>query len=152
LLYTDKFHIFAHTTDSTMDFKFRLESKTECYDKLVGWWKTHEAFEGKFIPYSSMPNRIFTVYKDEIDLYSVAVYITDSDMCWIGWITSNPASKIKSRYKALEYLYEQISNTMKSQGFSIVISKTKQSGLMKTLTNTGFINIEPSTNFYIKNL
>lgn len=152
MLYTDKFHIFAHITDFIMNFKFRLESKAECYDKLVDWWKTHKAFEGELIPYSSLPRRVFTVYKGDTDLYSVAVYITDSDMCWIGWITSNPASKIKSRYKALDYLYEQISNTMRSQGYSIVISKTKQTGLMKTLKNTGFINIEPNTNFYIKNL
>lgn len=135
-----------------MDFNWRLESKSICYGKLKDWWTTHKAFEGEFIPYSSMPNRVFTVSNEDKDLYSVAVYITDSDMCWIGWITSNPYSKPRDRNKALEFLYTQICVEMKAQGFEIVISKTKQNGLMRTLKNTGFINIEPNTNFYIKNL
>lgn len=135
-----------------MEFNWKLEHKSTCYDKLVDWWVKHKAFEGETIPYKSMPNRVFTVSNKERDLYSVAVYITDSDMCWIGWITSNPSSALKERYKALEFLYGIISKEMKTQGFEIVISKTKQKGLMKTLKNTGFINIEPNTNFYIKKL
>ena len=133
-------------------FNWRLENKSVCYKKLTDWWSTHKAFEGNFIPYKSMPNRIFTVYKNDVDLYSVAVYITDSNMCWIGWITSNPNSKPSDRNKSLEFLYNKISLEMKIQGYDIIISKTKQSGLMRTLKNTGFINIEPKTNFYIKNL
>lgn len=138
------------------DFRWKLEDKSACYLRLVKWWKTHRAFEGGSIPYESMPNRVFSVMR-EIDgewteLYSVAVYATDSDMCWIGWITSNPETTLKNRHRALEYLYNIISIEMSKVGFSVLISKTKQTGLMRTLDKTGFMNIEPQTNFFIKNI
>lgn len=141
------------------DFTWRLENKAKCYSTLVDWWRKHEAFDGKLIPYNSMPNRVFTVsntkkdvygkWSVKTDLYSVAVYATDSNICGIGWITSNPYAKIKEKYKALEFLYDIILNEMGTQGFDIVLSKTKQTGLMRTLKSTGFINIEPNTNVFL---
>ena len=131
---------------------YYLEKKGDCYGTLKDWWKQHEAFEGNDIPYESMPTRVFTVARNGVELYKVDVYATDSDMCWIGWITANPYTTMRQRYKALEFLYNKISEYMSSIGFNVMISKTKQTGLMKTLDNTGFINIEPQTNFYIKDL
>ena len=59
---------------------------------------------------------------------------------------------MKERYKSLEFLYDKISKYMSSIGFNILVSKTKQTGLMRTLDNTGFDNVEPLTNFYIKQI
>lgn len=135
---------------------WKLERKEDCYKTLEKWWKQHKAFEGNNIPYESMPNRVFTALLKEdgetIELYKVAVYVTDSDMCWIGWITSNPETTLKQRYRALEFLYKHIAFHMYTEGYNVLISKTKQTGLMKALDNTGFLNIEPQTNFYIKDL
>ena len=131
---------------------FTLENKNQCYGTLVEWWEKHKAFNGTAIPFESIPNRIFTVCRDGVELYKVAVYSTDSDMCWIGWITSNPHTTMKERYKSLEFLYDKISKYMSSIGFNILVSKTKQTGLMRTLDNTGFDNVEPLTNFYIKQI
>lgn len=135
-----------------MDFNFKLEDKSVCYERLTKWWEKHKAFEGEYIPYESMPHRIFTISNDIRDLYSVAIYISDSNICWIGWITSNPDSAPREKVKALEELYGYISKIMKEHGFDIIISKTKQRGLARALNNNGFINIEPNTNFYIKNI
>ena len=140
-----------------MKFNWRLEDKSVCYEKLKRWWDLHEAFEGNHIPYNSMPNRVFTVSTEIegelIDLYSVAIIVTDTDMCWIGWITSNPLFENHSCKKgALEYLYGIIAIVMKSQGFESIVAHAKLNGLMKALENSGFVNAEPKTNFYIKNL
>jgi len=135
-----------------MEFNWRLEDKSLCYNKLVGWWDKHKAFNGSPIPYSSVPNRVFTVSKGDIDLYSIGIFITDTDICWVGWITSNPDSIPKDRVGALEYLYGIITIVMKSQGFVSMVSHTKLNSLMRALNNSGFINIEPETNLYIKEL
>jgi len=136
-------------TDSK--FNWRIENKEAIYNKLIAWWKKHNAFGGELIALKSLPNRMFVVSNDKDDLFIVPVYISDSDFCQIGFITSNPNANIKSKYKALDYLYEIISIVMKSQGFDIIVSKTKESGLMRALEHSNFKLIEES-NFYIKTL
>lgn len=139
-----------------MKFNWRLEDKSACYDRLKMWWDKHEAFQSNHIPYGSMPTRNFTVsaeVKDgEVDLYTIGIIITDTDICWVGWITSNPFAEAKYKIGALKYLYEVISIVMKSQGFETMVSHAKLKSLMNALNNSGFELIEPETNFYIKNL
>lgn len=139
-----------------MKFNWRLEDKSICYKRLQGWWDEHKAFENNHIPYNSVPNRIFTVSvdidNDPLDLYSIAIIVTDTDICWVGWITSNPNASPLLKGGALEYLYGIISIVMKSQGFESMVSHAKLKGLMKALDNSGFQLVEPETNFYIKNL
>ena len=139
-----------------MEFNWRLEDKSVCYKRLQMWWDEHKAFEDKHIPYNSVPTRIFTVSKDvedgEVDLYSIAIIITDTDICWVGWITSNPFAKATDKIGGLEYLYGIIATVMKSQGFETMVSHAKMNTLMNALEKSGFQLIEPLTNFYIKNL
>jgi hypothetical protein len=135
-----------------MEFNWKLEDKSVCYKRLQKWWDEHKAFDGNHIPYSATPSRIFTVANESKDLYSVAIIITDTDICWVGWITSNPDAVSKEKLGALEYLYGIIAIVMKSQGYESLVSHAKVNNLMKALDNSGFINIEPNTNFYIKNL
>lgn len=135
-----------------MDFNWRLEDKSLCYKRLQAWWDEHQAFDGNHIPYNSTPNRIFTVSNDSIDLYSIGIIVTDTDICWVGWITSNPKAKPKEKIGALKYLYEIISIVMKSQGFESMVSHAKLNSLMTALDESGFTSVEKNTNFYIKNL
>lgn len=134
-----------------MEFQWRLVDKKDYYKTLLGWWQKHKAFNEKVIEYSRMPNRVFIVSKGGEDLFAVTVYISDSTICWIGWITSNPDAKLRNKYGALEYLYEIISIVMKSQGYDCIISKTNERGLIKALENSAFVITEKS-NFYIKNI
>jgi len=139
-----------------MKFNWKLEDKSLAYKRLQMWWDEHKAFDNKHIPYNSMPKRIFTVSTEvenvELDLYSIGIIITDTDICWVGWITSNPFAESKYKVGALKYLYEIISVVMKSQGFEFMVSHAKEKSLMNALKNSGFDLIEPETNFYIKNL
>lgn len=134
-----------------MEFKHRLTHKRQYYDTLVDWWESHKAFGNKVIEYDRMPDRVFIVSKGGEDLFAISVYVSDSTICWIGWITSNPTAKIKNKYKALEYLYDAISKDMSKQGYDCIISKTNERGLAKALENSAFVLTEQS-NFYIKNI
>ncbi len=134
-----------------MEFNWRLEEKANCYETLVDWWNRHEAFNKKLIEYKRIPNRVFFVSKGGVDLFSVTVYISDSTICWIGWITSNPDAKLRDKHGALEYLYEIITVVMKSQGFDCIISKTNDRSLIRALERSDF-TITETSNFYVKNI
>lgn len=129
-------------------FDWRIENKKDFYGTIVEWWKKHKAFNEKVIEYKALPNRIFIVSSDGIDLFAVPVYITDSDFCHIGWITSNPDAPLKSKGGALEYLYGIISIVMKSQGFDRILSKTNDRSLMRVLENSEYKFIEKANWFY----
>lgn len=133
------------------EFEWRLADKSECYQQLLSWWRSHDAFHGKIIEYKTLPNRIFIVSNKGKDLFAIPVYISDSDFCYIGWVTGNPEAGIKEKYGALEFLYKVIFIVMKSQGFDHILSKTNESGLRRVLENTGFQDAD-KTHFYIKNL
>lgn len=130
---------------------WRLENKQDVYDQLIEWWKSHKAFNNKIIELKSLPTRIFIVSKEEVDLFAVPVYISDSDFCYIGWVTSNPSANIRDKVGALEYLYNIISIVMKSQGFDHILSKANAKSLQKITEKTGFTNVGETT-YYIKNL
>ena len=134
-------------------FKWRLENKstTDFLDTLYSWWEKHEAFNKKSIEYKSLPSRIFVVSNDTKDLFAVPVYISDSDFCYIGWVTSNPDATLREKTSALDYLYNIISIVMKSQGFDHIISKANAKSLQRVAERNGFINVGETT-YHIKNL
>lgn len=132
-------------------FNWRLENKNDCYELLVSWWKKHNAFNNKIIEFKSLPTRIFIVSNEDKDLFAVPVYISDSDFCYIGWVTSNPDAGLRERVGALDYLYEIISIVMKSQKFDHILSKANAKSLQRVAERSGFINVGETT-YHVKNL
>ena len=134
-------------------FTWRLENKnsTDFLDTLYSWWEKHEAFNNKVIEFKSLPTRIFVVTKNGEDLFAVPVYISDSDFCYIGWVTSNPDAALRDKALALDYLYNIISIVMKSQGFDHILSKANAKSLQRVAERNGFNNVGETT-YHIKNL
>ena len=130
---------------------WKLLSKDDVYPTLLEWWKKHKAFNDKIIEHKSLPNRIFVVSNKDKDLFVVPVYISDSDFCYIGWVTSNPDSSPREKVGALDYLYNIISIVMKAQGFDHILSKANAKSLQRVAERTGFINVGTTT-YHIKNL
>ena len=131
--------------------KWKLERKDECYDLLCEWWRKHEAFGGGIIPKESLPERIFFVINDGIRLFAVPVYVSDSDFCYIGWVTSNPNVNSRSKVGALEFLYNIISAHMEMEGFKRILSKANNKSLQRISMRAGFESAGETT-YYIKNL
>ena len=132
-------------------FSWKLLHKTDCYDTLCSWWTKHKAFDEKLIAEKSLPSRVFVVSNEERDLFAVPVYVSDSDFCYIGWVTSNPDATPKEKVGALDYLYDIISTVMKSQGFDHIMSKANARSLQRIAERNGFINVGQTT-YHVKNL
>ena len=134
-------------------FNWRLENKntTDFLETLFNWWEGHKAFNNKKIEFKSLPTRIFVVGNKEKDLFAVPVYISDSDFCYIGWVTSNPEASLSEKKGALEFLYNIISIVMKSQGFDHILSKANARSLQRVAEKCGFENVG-KTVYHIKKL
>ena len=127
----------------------RLENKKDFYNTLCIWW---DEWNFPHVSYTSLPERIFVVSKEGIDLYAIPVYVGDSDICMIGFVTGNKKSTKKLRFGALNILNKYIEEVMKRDGYRIIMTVTGTSALKKMFSDEDYILSGKDYNEYIKKL
>lgn len=127
----------------------RLESKDTFYDTLCEWWA-----DWKFpvVAITSLPERIFVVSNDGVDLYAIPVYFGDSDLCWIGFVTGNKRSTKLQRDGALEYLLDMVELHMKSLGARIAMTVSGTPVLKRLYERSDYVISAEGINEYIKRI
>jgi hypothetical protein len=132
-------------------FDWRLETKETFYDTLLEWWKKHNAFGGEKLDFDLLPSRVFVVSRGGVDLYALSIYVTDSTLCWVGWVTSNPEAESAYKVGALDFIYEIAIIAMKGQGYKTMLSHASDKNLIKALEVNNFTSTGESI-FYTKKL
>lgn len=127
----------------------RLESKDTFYSTLCEWWT-----DWKFpvVAITSLPERIFVVSNDGVDLYAIPVYFGDSDLCWIGFVTGNKRSTKLQRDGALEYLLDMVELHMKSIGARIAMTVSGTPVLKRLYERSEYVLSAEGINEYIKRI
>lgn len=130
-------------------FSYRLESKDTFYDTLCEWWA-----DWKFpvVSITSLPERIFVVSNDGVDLYAIPVYFGDSDLCWIGFVTGNKKSTKAQRDGALEYLLDMVEYYMKGIGARIAMTVSGTPVLKRLYERSDYVISAEGINEYIKRI
>lgn len=128
---------------------WRLENKASFYDTLVKWW---DEWNFPIVSYSSLPERIFVVSYNEIDLYAIPVYVGDSDMCWIGFVTGNKNTTKKQRIGALDYLLDKVETCMKYNGYKVILTISGTPSLKKLFKDNNYDISSGDTNEYVKRI
>lgn len=130
-------------------FSYRLESKDTFYDTLCEWWA-----DWKFpvVAITSLPERIFVVSNDGVDLYAIPVYFGDSDLCWIGFVTGNKNSTKSQRDGALEYLLDMVEYYMKGIGARIAMTVSGTPVLKRLYERSDYVISAEGINEYIKKI
>lgn len=132
-----------------MELKWRLESREALYDTLVKWWND---WGFPVLPYKSLPATIFVVYNEQEDLYAVPMYLSNSDMCWLGFPTSNKQAAKESKEGALQFLLDKIATCLKYQGYDRIITTSFNPKLMGIFEECGYILSDEKTNYFTKEL
>lgn len=134
-------------------FKFKVESRDTYYDKLCQWWREHKF---PVMPKSSVPTRIFVVYVEEgrknIDLYALPVWLSDSDMAWLGFPTSNRNAPTMLKEGALEFLMDKLETCLRYEGVGTIITTSDTPKLMQLFKGSGFTESDQGTNYYTKQI
>jgi hypothetical protein len=127
----------------------RLESKDTFYSTLCEWWT-----DWKFpvVAITSLPERIFVVSNDGVDLYAIPVYFGDSDLCWIGFVTGNKKSTKVQRNGALEYLLDMVELHMKGIGARIAMTVSGTPVLKRLYETSDYTVSAKGINEYIKKI
>lgn len=129
----------------------RLTSRDKFYDTLVEWWGD---WGFPILAKESLPVNIFVVNKNDTDLYAAPLYLTDSDICWLAFITSNFKASKELKEGALDYLLEDVEKFMTYNNYNNIVSISNTPRIENSLQNSGYLlpNGEEKVNFYLKHI
>lgn len=114
------------------------ELKEEDYSTLCDWWKWHRF---PIPPMEILPDNGLgglMVEVDGIDICAGFLYLTNSKICWIEYIVSNPSYREENRKEVIKTLIERLSEIAKNLGFKVVYSSVVNENLLKTMEELGF--------------
>jgi hypothetical protein len=127
----------------------RLENRDTYYETLVKWWVR---WDFPVLEKTSLPHRIFVVSAEGIDLYAAPVYVSDSALCWIGFITGNKDTEKKYRKNALNFLLYNTEQYMKSIGYELIMTVSSNPVLKKLFEDANYISSSKNIVEYIKKI
>lgn len=127
----------------------RLENRDTYYEILVEWWSK---WGFPILDKSSLPQRIFVVSAEGIDLYAAPIYVSDSALCWIGFITGNKDAEKKYRKNALNFLLYNVEQYMKSIGYGLIMTVSSTHILKKLFEDNNYTSSSKNIIEYIKKI
>jgi len=101
------------------------------YELLCSWWKEHN---WPSIPFEFLP-KIGIIVDDCVAGF---IYSTDSKICWLEFIISDPKSENYKRQVALNILIEEACKTSSALGFKAIFTSVSHKRLIQKYQNNGF--------------
>ena len=114
----------------------------EDYDNLVKWG---EFWRFPMPPMDFLPNDgvLFNglmICNEEDDICAGFIYETNSAVCWMEYIISNPTIRDKEeRKESLSMLIECLSETARNRGFKYIFTVVKNDNLIEKYLDNGFV-------------
>lgn len=112
----------------------RFDADTH-YETICEWWN---AYKWPCIPLESLPETGIIVTVDNELVCAVWLYKSDSNLCWMEWMISNPKSPKNYREEALPFLINTCADVARILGFKIIFTSIKHNRLLSRLIEAGF--------------
>lgn len=130
----------------------RIAKHTD-YETLKDWWGFWR-FPAPSIP--SLPqyeqgsfNGLIASHNGK-DLAAGFLYETNSAMCWIEYIVTNPKTSSEEREEAILKVLEELSSSARELGYLAIFSSLKNENLINKYKKIGFIEGTKGTTELIK--
>lgn len=123
------------------------------YDKLKGWWdfwKFPAPAVAALPKYDDELTTGLMVSSNGIDICAGFLYETNSALCWVEFIVSNPDSGKEERSEALSLLIDEFTEEAKRLGFGAIFASIKHPSLLNKYIKAGYTLGTKNTNELIK--
>lgn len=118
---------------------FDIRKLTEAdYETLLPWWKW---FRFPAPPQDCLPENGaggLMVSIGDTNICAGFLYFTNSKLCWVEFIVSNPEYRLHDRGLAIQILIKELCAIAKGKGYSAVFSSIKHPSLIKHYVACGF--------------
>lgn len=128
-----------------MKARYYLE---EDYDVLVKWWRF---WRFPAPSKTNLPTIGVIISEGGIDVVCGFLYLTNSDMCWIEFIVSNPDVKENEvRENCIKECINELCEVAKKMNYKVAYTSLKNQNLQNKYLSCGFIEGSTNCNEYIK--
>lgn len=132
-----------------MAFLVKRHSKSEFYETFAKWLFNHNF---PIINEILLPENVFVVYNEDISIYCMWFYFTDSKLAWLAFPASNNNIAYKKRDGGLRFLLSHIENYAKKKGIKMLFTTSDTESVVKVLTTSDFSEGDLKVNQYFKRL
>jgi hypothetical protein len=132
-----------------MAFLVKRHSKSEFYETFSKWLFNHNF---PIINEILLPENVFVVYNEDIPVYCMWFYFTDSKLVWLAFPASNSNIPYKKRDGGLRFLLNHIENYAKKKGIKMLFTTSDTESVVKVLTTSDFSEGDLKVNQYFKRL
>ena len=112
--------------------------KEEDYDSLCKWWKwwRFSPPERDFLPLNGTGGIMVSVNGE--DVCAGFMYTTDSSVCLIEYVVSNPDYKENNRNEIVRYTVMVLTQIAKNNGFKYAFATMKSEAMMNSYESCGY--------------
>lgn len=112
----------------------------------------HEAHSWPLLAADFWPKTGVIISNGDNDLAAAFLYRTDSPICWIENIISNPRSAKMERRAAIDMLIDTLAAEAKNSGFKAVLCMTEHRRLMQAFEEAGFTELPGNMTGFMREL
>lgn len=123
--------------------KFEMDKD---YDDLASWW---QAWKFTPLPPAFLSTNGFVAEMDGRKIGVVFVYMSDSAICWLEWLTTNPQANREERTAALDMLVQAVVSYAKDNHYLGIFTSTIHPSLKRLYPKHGFIAAETNVSHYL---
>lgn len=128
---------------------YKILNKIEFYDVMKGWWND---WDFPVLGVDFLPSNILVVFHNEEEVCAIPFYLSDSTICWTGFITSNKMASKEARKGALTFGLESLTDFLSQTKYKHLFTVTSNPFIEKSLQESGYFLADKSKKEYIKNI
>ena len=128
-------------------------AKHSDYETLKKWWEYWRFPAPSFysLPQEDEENFCGVIaYSDEKEIASGFLYKTNSTLCWVEYIVTNPMTSKEERSEGIQKVLNSLSELAIEFGYVAVFSSLKNENLINKYKDNGFVEGSKNTTEMIK--
>lgn len=119
-------------------FNIRILEEKD-YQELLSWWSFWKfpAPAQEMLPDNGLCG--IMISKNEVNISAGFLFFTNSKICWLEYIVSNPEYRSKDRSEAIQLLINELSAIAKEKGFKVMFTTLKNPNLINHYKKCGYL-------------
>jgi len=132
-----------------MTYTVKKHSKEEFYPIYKKWLEQHSF---PILNDKILGENIFVCYQEDVPIYAMPFWFTDSKICIIAFVASNKKVSYNKKRGGMDCLISEIIKYAKRKSMMTIYSTTTTESVITSLKNNGFTNGDLDSSQFFKTL
>lgn len=132
-----------------MQYTVKKHSKDDFYKQYSEWLFLHGF---PILNDKILGENIFVCYREDVPIYAMPFWFTDSKICIIAFVASNKKVSYNKKRGGMDFLISEIIKYAKRKNMMTIYSTTTTESVITSLKNNGFTNGDLDSSQFFKTL